>query len=66
MKKSILSIGKALDKLEQKQINGGNNCWPSNYPGCNAGPNYPCSVQSDCPSLNYVCESGECIYLRPE
>ena len=26
MKKKILTVGKALDRLEQKQINGGYNC----------------------------------------
>jgi hypothetical protein len=26
MKKSILNLGKALSKVDQKQINGGNNC----------------------------------------
>ena len=56
MKKSILNIGKALDKTEQKQINGGfgfSNCFDipdqnscdytlgCNWYGCYCGPTYP-------------------------
>ncbi|MFY0630213.1 MAG: hypothetical protein JXR05_07515 [Flavobacteriaceae bacterium] len=35
MKKSILNIGKALDKAEQKEVNGGKAIW-CGY--CNCGP----------------------------
>ncbi|CAL2060357.1 hypothetical protein [Tenacibaculum sp. 190524A05c] len=41
MKKSILNLGKSLNKVEQKQINGGFNC--PTYPAerclaCGGGP----------------------------
>ncbi|WP_408034958.1 hypothetical protein [Tenacibaculum aestuarii] len=34
MKKSILNLGKALNKVEQKQINGGAKCWINGFPCC--------------------------------
>jgi hypothetical protein len=43
MKKQILNIGKALNKTEQKSINGGG-----------PGPVSPCLFKSDCPD-GYLC-----------
>ena len=34
MKKSILNLGKALNKADQKQINGGASCNTYSGPGC--------------------------------
>jgi hypothetical protein len=55
MKKSILNLGKALQRKEQKQINGGtntnclsidnefecNNTRTCQWSGCYCAPNYP-------------------------
>ena len=62
MKKQILNLGKALNKTEQKEINGGKvacgtftgscssarDCW--NATGCVGSPN------------DYLCISGRCAF----
>ncbi|WGH76860.1 hypothetical protein P8625_06880 [Tenacibaculum tangerinum] len=34
MKKTILKLGKTLNKIEQQQINGGAVCWMHGFPCC--------------------------------
>jgi hypothetical protein len=51
MKKSILSIGKALNKVEQKQVSGGNLTRPGGQ--CDAIEGY---VPVGCP-----CNAGWCL-----
>ncbi len=41
MKKSILNLGKALEKAEQKQINGGASCPTYSAKRCLACGGYP-------------------------
>lgn len=55
MKKSILSIGKVLNKAAQKEINGG---------GHNSGPNCRCFCHNDreervSNSCNSLCPDGD-------
>lgn len=75
MKKSILNIGKALSKVEQKTVNGGDPNPPGN---CNSFPTFPnlspsghtnttCSSTADCPpnpipGAPYMCDFGCCLY----
>ncbi|MFY0629888.1 MAG: hypothetical protein JXR05_05865 [Flavobacteriaceae bacterium] len=76
MKKSILYIGKALSKSEQKTVNGGGPIPPGN---CSGFPSYPniatgsghsnttCSSIADCPpnpipGAPYMCDFGCCLY----
>ena len=57
MKKSILNLGKALNKAEQKSINGGAG-------GCNHMA--LCFSQSDCGDINFCqlkCGRGRCRAL---
>ncbi|MFD2566431.1 hypothetical protein [Pseudotenacibaculum haliotis] len=75
MKKSILSIGKALNKTQQKSILGGDpipngNCgsYPT-YPNLSPGgyTNTACSTTADCPpnplpGAPYMCDFGCCLY----
>jgi hypothetical protein len=51
MKKSILNIGKALNKIEQKSINGG-------------GFGGSCNTNEDCPVNGHICNCGDCIDPR--
>ncbi|WP_428742095.1 hypothetical protein [Tenacibaculum sp.] len=53
MKKSILNLGKALNKVEQIQINGGKPMW-CGYCQCELGPIYACGVDQRSACLN-VC-----------
>lgn len=64
MKKSILNIGKALNKAEQKTINGGKSfppfdCVDSNKP-CNGnlecGYGQGCFIQSDNSTAFAICQ----------
>ncbi|MCT4699671.1 hypothetical protein [Tenacibaculum haliotis] len=67
MKKSILNLGKALNKTQQKQINGGFDCSQFPFgicfgpvPGClpcNQMQNYPGA--SRCALMHTSCDSGE-------
>jgi hypothetical protein len=59
MKKSILNIGKVLNKVEQKQINGGNSI------ACNADP---INLGPDgCPcGCYYDIETSSCVILFPK
>ena len=62
MKKQILNIGKALNKAEQKQIQGGITA----FQACNQAVHYWCT-QSWCEShgnIWYACE-GSCILNVP-
>ena len=75
MKKSILSIGKALNKAEQKEVLGGDPIPPGN---CGIFPSFPtiigsghvninCSSDADCPpnplkGAPYMCDFGCCLY----
>jgi hypothetical protein len=54
MKKQFLNLGKALNKAEQKQINGGAGCIPpgslySSYETCSSNCAFDCTA--------YFCES---------
>jgi len=42
MKKQILNLGKALNKAEQKSINGGGGAGNCSYEGESCGQNYFC------------------------
>ncbi|MEO9571153.1 MAG: hypothetical protein ABJH82_12490 [Polaribacter sp.] len=57
MKKQILNIGKALNKAEQKSINGGIGGGP--FFGENCDTSHDCNFTNTVPS---VCCSGICIY----
>ena len=52
MKKQILNLGKALNKIEQKQING--------------GKNFACYTHSDCPKSMGCCKNSPYIGLCME
>ena len=49
MKKQILNLGKALNKVEQSLINGGK------YPPY-------CSNSNDCGDYPHICDGGTCRY----
>jgi hypothetical protein len=57
MKKQILNLGKALDKVEQKQVNGGNkwegHCFPSEGK-CNFYCSTTCSPCGATSSFGYT------------
>ena len=55
MKKSILNIGKALNKAEQKEINGGyqRECSTSNGPDEECPPTYHCDNRYVCVPNRY-------------
>jgi len=77
MKKQILNIGKALNKVEQKVVLGGDPGLPGN---CGVFPPYPypqngdsghvnisCSTTANCPpnpisGAPYMCDFGCCLY----
>ena len=52
MKKSILNIGKVLNKNEQKQVNGGTG-------NCGGYASYAICEAAGCP-LNHTCERYHC------
>ncbi len=54
MKKSILNLGKQLNKTEQKTINGGTAC---GAPGFYSG-RYVC----ECPGWSLVLNGPRCVY----
>ena len=57
MKKSILTIGNALNRKEQKQIQGGRDPFldacTSSYNSCFAGPNHGCPQGETCELFYY-------------
>ena len=53
MKKSILNLGKALNKVEQKNVNGGTQYY------CPGGYNPPGVVLPRCPAF---CIQGNCLF----
>ncbi len=55
MKKSILNLGKALNRSEQQTINGGNSC----YYKSDCGPDQACTSYYSGGNL-FV---GECVWL---
>mgnify|MGYP006910665912 CR=1 FL=1 len=56
MKKQMLNLGKALNKAEQKQINGG----LMDYKRCSTSRNRP---SAQCPG-NGNCINGECVPME--
>ena len=61
MKKQILNLGKALNKAEQKEINGG--YMPRCYDADSCGPGYFCYVERAlCLPDNY-CDGVSPIYI---
>ena len=65
MKKSILNIGKALNRIEQKQINGGGGSCP-NDPYGTGHTGQSCNTTADCdpnpiPRAPIMCSFGCCL-----
>ena len=58
MKKSILSIGVALTRSEQKEVHGGSDYYcQSSYDAC--------SIDNDC-HFTEVCQQGYCVCPEPD
>ncbi len=56
MKKSILNLGKALDKASQKNVNGGESS--------NGQLGNPCdNFYRGCKDVGAVCQNGVCIHI---
>lgn len=61
MKKSILNLGKVLNKAEQLQVNGG----IIFYSCCVIIPSCPSNNYAKCSNMGYVCEPLEYGEIAP-
>lgn len=67
MKKSILNLGKQLNKVEQKKIKGGSDlceaigdngpqCYSDNYPSCASCQEFKLLTGPTCALVDYKCQ----------
>ncbi len=63
MKKSILNLGRTLNKVEQKTINGGMHFTTCNY---SEGGGGECGPTAECQSIWNGQNLGVCVSINPE